>query len=111
VREARQEDHVPEQREEHPLSNHVVDALVAEHDESGYDAHAARTSGTPLVRWPLRANRMLTTPVRVQKSSHIGREVVARLLRLNDHRSAERERENASRRSGASHGHLATVVW
>jgi hypothetical protein len=75
------------------------------------------TSGTPLVRWPLRAARMLTTPVRSERP-HEGREVVARLLRLNDRRSAECEGENASsqadpvgnvasRRSLAPHGDLA----
>jgi hypothetical protein len=42
VSESREQDHDPEQREKHRLSDHVVHALVEEHDGSGYDPGAAR---------------------------------------------------------------------
>ena len=121
VRNSREQDHDPEQREKHRLSNNVVDSLVEEHDDAGDDAGAARHERD--ASRPLAAEGCADADDSGKRPErpHVGREVVARLLRLNDHRSAERKGENASseadpvgnvasRRSGA-HGDLAAAVW
>jgi hypothetical protein len=100
VRKSREQDHDREQIDEHRLSDDV-EAFVEEHDEPGDDArtpgHKRDASGSFADQRCADAD----DPGERPEGTHVGREVVARLLGLNDHRgpgvSARTPREKPTR--------------